>query len=148
VYKRQGYLSWLNTANIESLLNSIEPETFKNIIPLLKKQTENTLSDVEPANKDQLKANAVSFFCSIVDQCGIIKKGYDESNEAYCKKVIDHFKLIANPNKSRQFFRTGEEIKKTDKRLIYIIKKILPLLENQDREKIEAFINNKIKLYV
>ena len=92
--------------------------------------------------KKNISAPTVAVFCQIINHSGIIKQG-EFSNEDFCKKVILHFKLTANPSTVRKYYTQNIDLNKTSKRLKGINELILPNLPKDGRDKVKTFINNK-----
>jgi len=99
--------------------------------------------------KYEIVAEAFALFCRIVHWSGTIERGFNESSQKYCKRVITHFELNGNSEKIRGFFKIAEpEIIESDKYLQQVIKVILPKLVNpKEKDNIQKYITNKIKLY-
>jgi len=92
---------------------------------------------------NKIKGPSIALFCSILNQSGVIKKGFDESPEIYIKRVSTIYKLESNPAKARQYFNEMMDIKTNDKYLKIIISHILPTLPKEAVSKINNFIESK-----
>ncbi len=102
----------------------------------------------EDPNYFKFEAPTFALFCSIVHQSGLIEIGFDEGNESYCQRISIKFGINANPKKARQYFTQSMEIKVNDKRFKKVIELILPIIPEDAKQKINAFLNNKTKMYV
>jgi hypothetical protein len=93
-----------------------------------------------------ISAPTVAVFCQIINHSGIIKQG-ELSNEDFCKKVILHFKLTANPSTARKYYTQNIDLNKTSKRLKDINDFILPSMPKEKINKVKSFINNHTNFY-
>ena len=93
-----------------------------------------------------ISAPTVAVFCQIINHSGIIKQG-ELSNEDFCKKVILHFKLTANPSTARKYYTQNIDLNKTSKRLKDINDFILPSMPKEKINKVKTFINNHTNFY-
>jgi hypothetical protein len=104
------------------------------------------VKDLPKAN-NTIKAPAIALFCSIVHQSGLIEIGFDESRDNFCKRISEHFNLGITSDRVRQNFTVVIDFKVNDKNLKKIRELIFPNINSQEKEKLETFINNKLKLY-
>lgn len=100
--------------------------------------------------KSVVTAPAVALFAQIVNSSGIIPYYEEEYNRTtYCQRVIDYFKINnVTAEKCRQAFKIHEpDLKQSDRNFQIVINSILPKLTGTDKEKIQKYIDSKIKLY-
>jgi hypothetical protein len=95
----------------------------------------------------KILAPVFALFCSIVHQSGLHEMGFDESNEKYCQRISDCYTITVNTKKARQYFKKVMEVKASDKNLKKISEEILPSLPSDAKQKIDTFLNGKLKLY-
>lgn len=90
--------------------------------------------------RKKISAPTIALFCQLVNHSGIIKQG-EYSNEAFCKKVILEFKLNANPNTVRKYYKQNLDLKKSNKKLNIIYDLIFPVIPNKITISIKNYIS-------
>ena len=77
-------------------------------------------------------------FCSLIHKIGIDKKDETESATVYCERICGKFKL---PYTER--VRQNYNVKETKKLIKELTEKVLPLIDNETKNSVEKYLDNK-----
>lgn len=95
--------------------------------------------------ENKLSAPVIRRFCELVNDSGVKIRG-EENAEKYCESVCKQFKLKYTVRVSK-YFQKNNKPTKNDKHLQVVKESILTNIPLTEREKIELYINNHLKLY-
>lgn len=88
--------------------------------------------------KQSIKAPVLAFFCSLINEMGVVKKEEAESATNYCKRICAKY-ILPYTDRVRQNFY-GNETKKIRREFL---ENVLPLLDDETKSKIQRYLDNK-----
>ena len=122
-----------NLYKVKEQMKFVEIDYRKKDAFLLWLENEDKVAINVPTNHKKSKSNSIqapdiALFCQIVEHSKTVKRGFDERQEKFCKKVCEKFSL-PYADRVRQKFKDAEhELKETNKNFIKIKEHIIPRL--------------------
>jgi len=113
----------------------------------LKTENAESVNPKEKKKHNSISKTATGLFCGMLQESEIREK-WDTSDEAYCQRVCDEFKLDYTDTVRRNMpVRPNLKSYPFDKYLAVVQNFIIPNLPDEIREKLQSYINNKTNTY-